>query len=181
MGLINYEQLEDGFDASANLWNERFGILFNEINGNLDAANLKNGAVTTPKLANGSVTSEKLGLVKYIDNNGWTITDLGLVKLATKRKPFTIASTAVGGSTFGVYSTGINNLPEDFDENAPYNVMHSVYMLGTTYPVGPWDLKVKEEDGVGFLKPDTPVVGTRLNTGTSAASEPGAHETWIIY
>ena len=85
MGLINYEQLEDGFDASANLWNERFGILFGEINGNLDAANLKNGAVTTPKIATGAVTSDKIAISIYIDNNGWTVQDLGTIKKYFKR------------------------------------------------------------------------------------------------
>ncbi len=70
MGLINYEQLEDGFDASANLWNERFGILFKEINGKLDAENLKNEAVTTAKIAAGAVTNEKLSILSDYDNDG---------------------------------------------------------------------------------------------------------------
>ena len=85
MGLINYEQLEDGFDASANLWNERFGILFNEINGNLDAANLKNNAITSSKIAPGAVTSEKLAINRSIDDNGWTVNDYGTHQTWSRR------------------------------------------------------------------------------------------------
>ncbi len=70
MGLIHYEQLEDGFDASANLWNERFGILFKEINGNLDAQNIKNEAITTAKIAPGAVTNDKLSIMSDYDNDG---------------------------------------------------------------------------------------------------------------
>ena len=68
MALISYEQLEDGFDASANLWNERFGKIYGEFNGNIDSANLKNGAVTREKIATGAVTSDKIATNRYIDN-----------------------------------------------------------------------------------------------------------------
>lgn len=59
MGLINYEQL-GAVLATPNLWNTRFGKIYDEFNGKIDDENLKNGAVTTPKLATGSVTNEKL-------------------------------------------------------------------------------------------------------------------------
>jgi len=95
MGLIHYEQLEDGFDASANLWNERFGILFNEINGNLDTANIKNGAITSAKLAPSSVTSDKLSVDTYIDDNGWTVTDYGSKKSYRYQNPGNIV---IGGN-----------------------------------------------------------------------------------
>lgn len=70
MGLINYEQLEDGDTASANLWNQRFGVLFNEINGNLDTANLKNLSITESKIAPGAVTNDKLSINSAYDNDG---------------------------------------------------------------------------------------------------------------
>lgn len=181
MPLLSYDPMSDGESAAANLWNVRLSAIHDLLNGNLDAANLANGAVTTPKIANGSVTSEKLGFERYEDDNGWNITDLGLVKLATKRKSFTLPATAVNSSHFGVFSAGVNNLPVGFNPNASYNIMHNAYMLGVNYAVGSWDLKMKEEDGVGFMLPDTPVVGTRLYGGTSAANEPGVVETWVIF
>lgn len=80
MGLIQYTQIEDNTDASANSLNSRFAILFDEINGNLDSANLKNNSITTAKIAPGAVTSDKLSVSKYIDDNGWTVTDYGSTK-----------------------------------------------------------------------------------------------------
>lgn len=90
MGLIHYEQLEDDWDASANLWNERFGILFNEINGNIDTVNIKNGAITSAKIAPGAVTSDKMFVEKYIDDRGWTVEDYGSTKDYYTRKTGTI-------------------------------------------------------------------------------------------
>lgn len=181
MGLLAYDPMEDGESASANLWNVRLSAIHDILNGNIDAANLANNAVTTAKIANGAVTSEKLGFERYEDDNGWMITDLGLVKLATKRKPFTLAATAVNGSSFGTYQAGVNNLPVGFNPANSFNIIHMPYMTGVNHPVGAWDLKMKEEDGVGYMLPDTPVVGTRLHSGTSASNEPGVVETWVIF
>lgn len=61
MGLITYEQIEDGFSATANLWNSRFSKIYDLVNGNLDAQNLKNSAVTEPKIASEAVTASKIG------------------------------------------------------------------------------------------------------------------------
>lgn len=112
MGLINYEQLEDGFDASANLWNERFGILFNEINGNLDSANLKNASITTAKIAPGAVTSDKLDVNVYIDDNGWTVTDYGTSKEYRLRYAGTTTLNAYSGVTLAeqLLPQGITNI-----------------------------------------------------------------------
>lgn len=51
MGLISYTNIENDASATANVWNERFGKIYGEFNGNIDAANLKDGAVTIAKLA----------------------------------------------------------------------------------------------------------------------------------
>lgn len=73
MGLITIDDIEDGVDASGNLWNTRFGIIADVINGNIEAENIKNGSVTGPKLAAGSVTNDKLALVSDTDNDGDSI------------------------------------------------------------------------------------------------------------
>lgn len=80
MSLISYTQIEDGQEASANSLNERFGKIHAEINGKLDAANLSNGSVTRDKIANGSINKDKLDINQYIDDNGWTVTDMGGIK-----------------------------------------------------------------------------------------------------
>ena len=96
MGLLSYIQIEDGWAGSANLWNERFGKIYDEFNGNIEAVNLKNGAVTTPKLADGAVTAAKLDTQLSIDDNGWTVLNLGGVKSYTRSIP--VISKTIGGS-----------------------------------------------------------------------------------
>lgn len=96
MGLLSYDPMEDGEGASANLWNVRLSAIHDLLNGNIDSANLANGAVTTAKIADGAVTSAKIGVVQYVDDNGWTVNDYGTHKQYSKRIEFT------GGSVFGI-------------------------------------------------------------------------------
>ena len=104
MGLIHYEQMEDDVDATANLWNERFGVLFNEINGNLDAANIKNGAITSAKIATAAITSDKLFVEREYDNEGWLVTDYGAYKRYTRTGVFNQTAAA---NAFGYLYTNI--------------------------------------------------------------------------
>lgn len=95
MGLITYEQIEDGYDASANVFNRRFGKIHDLLNGNIDQANIKNNSITRDKIAAGAVTSDKMEMTVYIDDNGWTVTDFGNVKQYSKTLSF------IGGTVFG--------------------------------------------------------------------------------
>ena len=60
MAQVPYAPIEDGQEATNQLFNSRFLALHNAINGGLDAANLADNAITTPKLADGSVTTSKI-------------------------------------------------------------------------------------------------------------------------
>lgn len=80
MALISYTQLQDNTDADAEDINSRFGQVIDQINGNIDSENLRDGSVTREKLANGSVTTDKLNVRKYVDGNGWTVVDYGTNK-----------------------------------------------------------------------------------------------------
>lgn len=51
MGLITYDNLEDGQKVTANIFNERFAQIVAEINGNLSAVNMLDGGITKEKLA----------------------------------------------------------------------------------------------------------------------------------
>lgn len=93
MGLLSYDPMEDGEEASANLWNVRLSAIHDLLNGNIDAANLANGAVTSAKIADGAVTSAKMDVDKYIDDNGWTVEDYGSTK------------------NYSIRKTGVANLP----------------------------------------------------------------------
>lgn len=51
MSTITYQNIENDSPASANVLNERFGQIVNEINGNLDSSNIKDGAITLAKVS----------------------------------------------------------------------------------------------------------------------------------
>ncbi len=91
MPLLSYDPMADGDGASANLWNVRLSKIHDLLNGNLDAANLADGAVTTPKIADGAVTSAKIAVNKYIDNNGWSVEDYGSTKNYNYTKSGTVS------------------------------------------------------------------------------------------
>ena len=107
MGLITLTNIEDGQDAVANALNERFGKIVDTVNGNIDSQNLKNNAVTREKIAPRSVTSDKLFIDKYIDENGWTVTDYG------SYKEWTITKTGTPNVNIPAYgvANGFINIP----------------------------------------------------------------------
>lgn len=51
MGLITYDNLEDGTPVTAGIFNERFAQIVAELNGNLAAVNMLDGGITKEKLA----------------------------------------------------------------------------------------------------------------------------------
>lgn len=182
MGLITYEQIEDGYDASANVFNRRFGKIHDLLNGNIDSANLATGAVHRRNIATGAISSDKLGFEQYTDDNGWLITDLGLVKLATKHRTFKIPKYAQGAGGYVTFDTGMAANPVGFNEAGNYNVIHQPYMTNLTNEAsGNWSLMPKDEDMQGKLKPNSQVAASRIRGGTSEANEPGAVDTWVIF
>lgn len=50
MGLITYENLEDGQKVTANVFNERFAQIVAQLNGNLDESNFANQGISKEKL-----------------------------------------------------------------------------------------------------------------------------------
>lgn len=122
MGLITYTNLEDDTTADANKFNERFGAIVDEVNGNIDTQNLKNSAVTREKIASGAVTSDKLSITKTIDANGWTVTDYGTTKDWTYRKS---GSLSINSNTWVRVEVplpeGITNINDVFLALAPYS------------------------------------------------------------
>ena len=128
MGLITYTNLEDDTTADANKFNTRFGAIIDEVNGNLDSANLKNGAVTTSKLADGAVTSAKMDTDQYIDANGWTVTDVGGV--LSWRRSWALNSVTVPPLTQGVGFYTVEeavNLPEGLSDDQGLLIQSDFY------------------------------------------------------
>lgn len=96
MALISYNQIQDQTPANANSINSRFAVVYGAINGNIDQENIKNGAITREKIANGSINKDKLDIKKYVDANGWTVTDMGGVK--TYSRTVAVDGTAWDGN-----------------------------------------------------------------------------------
>lgn len=174
--LVNIEPIQPDAPATPNLWNTRFSAITSAINGNIDSDNLKNNAVTTEKIANNAVTSDKLGFNKYVDDNGWLITDLGLVKLATKAKPFTISGTLSpdeGGNAH--FAANVNNAPVRFSSSTPYNMSATFY----------FNTANSSRLNINFIQTPklTPTTGIYVrnvsNTNTSGIT--GTVEEWIIF
>lgn len=60
MGLINIPTIATDATATAELWNSRFSLIADVLNGNIESVNLADSAVTTSKIATGAVTEGKL-------------------------------------------------------------------------------------------------------------------------
>ncbi len=60
MALINVTDIQNLDAATPELFNSRFGIIANVINGALDSANLADGSVTAGKVATGAITTGKI-------------------------------------------------------------------------------------------------------------------------
>jgi hypothetical protein len=107
MGVVSLSLPADGSTGTVSQYNTPLTTIQTELNGRLDTNNIAAGGVGTSQLAAASVTSAKLSVTPTADANGWTVIDLGGVKLATKRVTFsqTVATT---GSTLTLSST---NLP----------------------------------------------------------------------
>lgn len=93
--LLNITPIGLGDDASPNLWNSRFAAVQTVLNGNVDSDNLKDGAVTRSKIAAGAIDSSKIDIQKYVDANGWTVTDFGGTK--TYSYTYVIAGVSMPG------------------------------------------------------------------------------------
>ncbi len=169
----------DGVDASANLWNSRFALIVNEINGNLDTSNLKDAAVTTAKIAPGAVTSDKLGFTKYTDANGWLITDLGLIKLATKKRTFVIPATPLAAlAQLVTFDTDMSNSPVGFDSNQAFSVNYSL-SLNTNEIAYSYMFNAQENTGV--LYPGFSLVARNITGVARGAGDVGAATTWVVF
>lgn len=173
---VNITPIEQTDVASPSLWNNRYGQITSAINGNLDSDNLADGAVTKNKIAQGAVTSDKLGFKQYTDDNGWLVTDLGLVKLATKKRTFKTASTDAGAVAFVAWNDGMLTNPVGFNPNAPFNMVWSISGDGN---VGKWTFNAESGVGDSPVQPNTTLV-QHQNYGGPEVRNFVMH-TWVIF
>lgn len=122
--LITVNDIQNGDDASANLWNQRFATIVDTINGGLDSTNLASSSVATTQLVNGSVTSAKMNLTKSVDANGWTKYDYGTFQQYYKKGT---TSTSVGAGGWTSYNAS-TNLPVGM------STLGTNFLTGSAYP-----------------------------------------------
>ena len=130
--LVNIQNIQVGDVATPNLFNSRFAALAEVINGNVDSDNLKSGAVTRSKIAQGAIDSSKLDIQKYVDANGWTVTDLGGIKTYTRSIEITGTQTDFNGhkgkliagngsrESFGDYNAPVGRTADNISVNVSY-------------------------------------------------------------
>ena len=102
--IANIDPIQPGDAASPNLWNSRYAAITTVLNGNVDSDNLKNGAVTREKIAAGAISSDKLSVERYVDSNGWTVSDYGGYKRYSRTGSINITQNTL----YGYHFTGIN-------------------------------------------------------------------------
>lgn len=126
MGLINYSNISDGTTIDASDVNNPFNTIYNEFNGNIEAANIKNGTITQEKLANYADTSwsriSAANTVTSVTNNGNRSVDVAFTSsVATFLSPgMRIRTTrTVAGPT---QSTSLNGTTQYWSKSSPTGI-----------------------------------------------------------
>lgn len=167
MGLINFTQINDGDEASDTLFNTRFGQIVDEVNGNLDQDNIKDGSITTAKIVNTSITPLKMNLTKSVDANGWTVYDYGSWKEYHKRVTFTFNLGAGGVQAIALSS---HLLPTGMSTIGSNHLTASAYLNGNAYSMG-WNFEM--------VAASTTVNITVINNAGGAINNSGFFELHI--
>lgn len=109
MPTVSPSQSNPGDEITAAAINNPINQLAAVVNGNIDATNIADNAVSTAKIANTSVTPTKMNLTKTTDANGWTVYDYGTWKEYRK----VVTGGAVGGSGSGILTNiySAQNIP----------------------------------------------------------------------
>ena len=116
MGLINITDIQNGAEANDQLFNSRFGAIVNELNGNIDADNLKLGAVATAKIADSAVTTTK------INNLAVTSAKIGTVS-ACRVSRSAVQSVANAATTIIAWDTELFDT-DNMHDNVTANSRH---------------------------------------------------------
>lgn len=102
MGTISVSLPSDGSTADVSDYNTPITTIVTALNGNIDANNLADNAVTTAKAG---------FLQKSVDANGWTVYDYGKWQVYKKKGTTTFG---IGGSAWNATTIVSGNLPVGF-------------------------------------------------------------------
>lgn len=95
MGLVNIPEVSNGNPVDKELFNSRFAPIVAALNGNIDAANIKDASVTYAKMAliDGDIPSSKMSLVVQNAAN-----NVGQIQIGELLVQWGVNSLAAGGT-----------------------------------------------------------------------------------
>lgn len=129
MALISFTDIQNNTTADANDVNDIFDIIFNEFNGNIEAANIKDSTITAAKLANDAIT-----MTKYHNPYGFRASRQSTQAITGANKMLVNNDSSSGG-----FDTNSNF---DTGANARYTApVDGVYIFGAEAMIGADDAR----------------------------------------
>lgn len=172
MGLITYENLEDGTPITANIFNERFAQIITQINGNLNEDNI----------ADAGIPKEKLKTEVY-----QSIYPVGsmYVNFTDNTNPATLLGFGTWTAVAGRMVVGYDATQTEFNASEKTGghkaiAAHTHTIGGLFMPAGTGSLILNDRNGDAILASDNAVNGVNgehwggtKNTGSSGAGDSG--------
>lgn len=137
MANLNIPDIQGNTTAESNDVNSIKNSIVNEFNGNIDASNISDGAITNQKLADDSVTSGKIGNgeVKTVNVEDGSITSDKLSSTVAFRAYRTAAFNITGGGgpeivpfNLESYDLGSNYSTSTYKFTAPYDGIYNFFL-----------------------------------------------------
>lgn len=178
MGLITYENLEDGNPVTANVFNERFAQIIAQLNGNIDENNLANAGISKEKLQ-----AEVYESIYPIGSQYVNFTD--------NTNPATLLGFGVWVAVEGRVIVGYDGSQTEFnaaEKTGGHKAIaaHTHTIGGLFMPQGTGALVLNDRSGDGILLSDNAVNGANgefwggtKNTDSSGAGNAGNLQPYI--
>lgn len=181
MGMIDYTNIENDAPATANLWNERFGQIVNEINGNIEGENIKDNSIPMSKLVDD--VFERLYPIGSIYTNATDNTNPGsllgfgswaafgsgrvMVGVDTEQTEFNAAGNTGGDKALQSHThTGTTSTAGDHS--------HTVTLTGSNSDVVTNSRSIEWSDAIDSTSVSTSGAGSHNHTFTTASSGTGS-------
>lgn len=179
MGLITYENLEDGQKVTANVFNERFAQIVAQINGGLSAVNMEDAGITKAKLAAGvfeSLYPVGSQYVNYTDNTN----------------PATLLGFGVWQAVAGRVTVGYDATQTEFNAaektGGHKELAAHTHTIGSLFmPQGTGSLLLNDRNGDAIMLSDNAANGVNgeywggtKNTGSTGGGNAGNLQPYIV-